>query len=127
MKYSACPFCNPEKNEILINSKFWYARWDKYPVNKGHLLIITFRHETSYFNATNEEKRSLLNIIERCKQIIDTKFHPEGYNIGINIGVAAGQTIEHLHVHLIPRYKGDIKDPKGGVRGVIPRKRIYPV
>ena len=127
MKYSPCPFCNPEKNEIVIKNKFWYAKWDKYPVNKGHILIITFRHEPSYFNATKEETRSLLNIIERCKLIIDFKFQPDGYNIGINIGVAAGQTIMHLHVHLIPRYKGDIEKPEGGVRGVIPRKRIYPM
>lgn len=127
MNYLPCPFCNPEKKEMVINNKFWYAKWDKYPVNKGHLLIITLRHIPFYFDATNEEKKSLGKLIERCKQIIDLKFHPDGYNIGINIGVAAGQTVMHLHVHLIPRYKGDVINPKGGVRGVIPRKRVYPI
>lgn len=120
-----CPFCHPEAQEVVLRNELWYARWDKYPVNKGHLLIISLRHISSYFETTEEEKQRMLALIEECKRLLDRDYHPDGYNIGINIGPDAGQTIMHLHVHLIPRYRGDMKNPQGGVRGVIPEKRIY--
>ncbi len=120
-----CPFCHPAPTEVILGDQSWYAKWDKYPVNKGHLLIISQRHVKSYFETTQEEKLAMLEIIEKCKSLLDRDFHPDGYNIGTNVGSAAGQTIMHLHIHLIPRYKGDIDDPRGGVRGVIPEKRIY--
>jgi len=81
--------------------------------------------KSNFFDATIEEKISILELLEICKKILDEKYKPDGFNIGVNVGKYAGQTIFHLHVHLIPRYKGDIENPTGGVRGVIPEKRIY--
>lgn len=120
-----CPFCQIKKNKIIKENELSIAVYDKYPVNKGHILIITKRHVRDYFDASKEEKRSLFNLMEKCRELLDDKFKPDGYNIGLNCGIAAGQTIMHLHLHLIPRYKGDIADPTGGIRGVIPKKRIY--
>jgi len=120
-----CPFCSLIKERGVLSNKLWFAAWDKYPVNKGHILIIPFRHISSYFDTTDEEKTTLLAIIEECKELLDKTFKPDGYNIGINIGQAAGQTIMHLHVHVIPRYHNDTPHPEGGVRGVIPSKQKY--
>ena len=120
-----CPFCNPSEEEIILKNDLCYARYDKYPVNKGHLLIIPFRHFENYFDATREEKVAFIELIDKAKDFLDKKFHPDGYNIGINIGKSAGQTIMHLHIHLIPRYKEDMENPEGGVRGVIPEKQKY--
>ena len=120
-----CPFCKVNPEDIVIQNEYWYSRLDKYPVTNGHLLIIPHRHIPSYFDTTEEEKQFLLRIIDDCKQYLDSQFHPDGYNIGINIGEAAGQTVMHLHIHVIPRYKGDVENPKGGVRGVIPSKQRY--
>ena len=121
-----CPFCNLKDQPIVQSNDFWYSIWDKYPVRKGHLLIVSLRHIQSYFETTGDEKLAMLRMIEECKKLLDQDFHPDGYNIGINVGPAAGQTIMHLHIHLIPRYEGDMDDPRGGVRGVVPEKRIYP-
>lgn len=89
------------------------------------MLIIPKRHFSNYFQATTKEKICIWSLVEECKVYLDEKFNPDGYNVGINVGTAAGQTIMHLHVHLIPRYEGDLDNPMGGVRGVIPDKRIY--
>ena len=120
-----CPFCNIDENLIIKKNELCYAIYDKFPVNQGHILIIPFRHFSSFFDSTKEEKIAIFDLLDECKKILDEKYKPDGYNIGINIGHYAGQTIFHLHVHLIPRYKGDIDNPRGGVRGVIPEKRIY--
>jgi diadenosine tetraphosphate (Ap4A) HIT family hydrolase len=120
-----CPFCNPAKEDIILKNELCYARFDKFPVSKGHMLIIPFRHFDNYFDATQEEKLGILDLLDKVKDFLDKKFNPDGYNIGVNIGECAGQTIFHLHIHVIPRYKGDVENPKGGVRGVIPDKRIY--
>lgn len=120
-----CPFCQIEPEKYLCSNSLCFAVYDKFPVSEGHLLIIPFRHFGSFFEATHEEKLAILDLLEKCKQHLDEKFRPDGYNIGINVGAVAGQTIFHLHVHLIPRYKGDVDDPTGGVRGVIPHKRKY--
>ena len=118
-----CPFC--KDIDIVLENDLAFAIYDKYPVNLGHILIIPKRHFSNYFDATKEEKEALLELLEESKGLLDREFSPDGYNIGINICEAAGQTVWHLHVHLIPRYKGDIDNPRGGVRGVIPEKRIY--
>jgi diadenosine tetraphosphate (Ap4A) HIT family hydrolase len=101
------------------------AFYDKSPVTEGHLIIIPRRHVATYFSLSQEEKRAMDELILEGKLMLDKKYSPNGYNIGTNCGIVAGQTIFHCHVHLIPRYKGDIENPRGGVRGVIPRKRIY--
>ena len=125
MEYINCPFCNPSEKDILLKNELCYARFDKYPVNKGHLLIIPFRHFDNYFDASKEEKFAIIELIDKAKEFLDKEFKPDGYNIGLNVGKTAGQTIMHVHIHIIPRYKGDIEDPTGGVRGVIPERRIY--
>ena len=121
----ACPFCNPPAEEIVLQNNLCYARYDKFPASPGHLLIIPFRHVAGLFDATDEEQAALLALVRGAKHLLDGRFHPDGYNVGVNVGAAAGQTVMHLHVHVIPRYAGDVEDPRGGVRGAIPEKRQY--
>ena len=120
-----CPFCNPSLEEIVLANDLCYARYDKFPVNPGHLLLIPFRHIPTLFEATDEEQAALLALVREAKRLLDNRFHPDGYNIGVNVGTAAGQSVMHLHVHVIPRYAGDMEEPRGGVRGVIPERRGY--
>jgi diadenosine tetraphosphate (Ap4A) HIT family hydrolase len=120
-----CPFCSPSDGEKVLASEFCYARWDKYPVTGGHLLIIPNRHVPDYFSLTAKEKTALWVMVDEGKKLLDERFKPDGYNVGINIGADAGQTIMHCHIHLIPRRAGDSVNPRGGVRGVIPGKADY--
>lgn len=123
---SECPFCNPDsKRELIVESATAYSIFDKFPVNKGHALIIPKKHCSNYFDLSFKEQSACLFMLNKVKEIVSNKFNPDGFNVGINIGDAAGQTIPHVHIHVIPRYKGDIEDPRGGVRGVIPDKKIY--
>ncbi|HHY69000.1 MAG TPA: HIT family protein [Bacillota bacterium] len=115
-----CPFCNPE--QVVVSNELAYAIYDKYPVSPGHMLIITKRHTPDIFSTTPEERQAMYEIIEKCKSILDEEKSPDGYNVGINCGKPAGQTIFHVHVHLIPRYKGDVENPRGGVRRVVPHR-----
>ncbi len=98
---------------------------DAYPVSPGHSLVIPKRHIGSWFEATPEEVSAMLELLEDGKTMLDASHHPDGYNIGINDGPAAGQTVPHLHMHLIPRFTGDVPDPRGGVRWVIADKAKY--
>ena len=100
---------------------------DGYPVSPGHSLIIPKRHVASFFDLSDDERTSLFRLLTEAKAGLDVEFKPDGYNIGINDGVAAGQTVFHLHVHLIPRYQGDLPDPRGGVRCIFPDKANYSV
>jgi diadenosine tetraphosphate (Ap4A) HIT family hydrolase len=120
-----CPFCNPSREEIVLANNLCYAHYDEYPVSPGHLLLIPFRHVAGLFDATDAEHAALLALAREAKTLLDERCHPDGYNVGVNVGKAAGQTVMHLHVHVIPRYAGDMEDPRGGVRGVIPEKRVY--
>ncbi|MDD1729305.1 MAG: HIT family protein [Methanospirillum sp.] len=120
-----CPFCNYGPDDIVLENEFAYARLDKYPVSPGHLLIIPIRHIPSLFEATTGELTAFWELISRAKQVLNERYSPDGFNIGINDGESAGQTIMHLHIHIIPRYRGDMDDPRGGVRGVIPEKQRY--
>jgi diadenosine tetraphosphate (Ap4A) HIT family hydrolase len=120
-----CIFCNLPAERITCENELAIAIFDKFPVSPGHMLIISRRHIATFFEATGEETVAMAALLHTCREIIDAQHHPDGYNIGINSGSAAGQTVMHLHVHLIPRYSGDVKDPRGGVRGVIPEKRGY--
>jgi diadenosine tetraphosphate (Ap4A) HIT family hydrolase len=123
-----CPFCNKkeEGREIIIENDMVYATYDMFPVSRGHTLIIPKRHCSNYFDLSVEEQSSCWNLMNEVKEFISEKLQPDGFNIGINIDGAAGQTIAHVHIHLIPRYMGDVRDPKGGVRGVVPRRKEYP-
>ena len=123
---SDCVFCSlAADRKILSETATAVAFYDIFPVSKGHVLVIPKRHVANYFELTNHEQRALWLLINRCKQIVDKEFHPDGFNIGININEEAGQTVMHAHVHLIPRYKGDVENPRGGVRGVIPKMKEY--
>jgi diadenosine tetraphosphate (Ap4A) HIT family hydrolase len=102
-----------------------YAIYDKFPVNEGHALIIPKRHLSNYFELSIKEQYAYLLVLNKVKEIVSKRFKPDGFNIGVNVGEHAGQTIPHVHIHLIPRYKNDVKDPRGGVRGVIPAKQNY--
>jgi diadenosine tetraphosphate (Ap4A) HIT family hydrolase len=119
-----CPFCEPAG--VLFENDLAFAIYDRYPVSPGHTLVIPKRHFSDIFEATPDELRALADIVRRVKEFVEKEYAPDGYNIGINRGLTAGQTIAHIHVHFIPRYAGDRKDPTGGIRGVIPRKRKYP-
>jgi diadenosine tetraphosphate (Ap4A) HIT family hydrolase len=114
---------SPER--VLARGAFCLVFRDGYPVSPGHTLIVPKRHIGSFFEATAAERESLLRLLDEAKVALDAEFHPDGYNIGINDGTAAGQTVPHLHIHLIPRYTGDIPDPRGGVRWVLPDKAQY--
>lgn len=121
-----CFFCKCLKEEeLLLENDLAYARYDDFPVSKGHLEVIPKRHVKDWWEATNEERMAIITLLDEAKKIVDEKYHPDGYNIGMNLGEMAGQSVMHLHVHLIPRYKGDVENPRGGVRGVIPNKQNY--
>lgn len=121
-----CVFCNLSKEEYLIESDHAFAKLDRYPVTEGHTLFIPKRHFADYFDITEVEQKDISNLIgTRRKQLLAQDHSIEGFNIGVNSGKVAGQTIFHCHIHLIPRRKGDLDDPRGGVRGVIPSKMKY--
>ena len=121
-----CPFCNLNpKVEFVRETATAVAFFDGYPVSKGHTLIIPKRHIANYFELTIREQRALWLLVNHCKKILTECFKPDGFNVGINVGEASGQSVFHVHIHLIPRYKGDVENPKGGVRGVIPNKQKY--
>ena len=118
-----CIFC--QMKDYILENELAYAIYDKYPVGKGHILFIPKRHLKDFFDITKEEREAIFDLIDEGKKLLDEKYSPDSYNVGINCGEHAGQTIMHVHVHLIPRYIGDMKDPTGGVRGVIPYKMKY--
>lgn len=119
------PFANPTPDDEVLKNAHCYARRDKYPVSDGHILVVPYREFADYFDATPDEKTALWALVDEAKRYLDELHHPDGYNIGINVGEAAGQTVAHMHIHVIPRYKNDVPDPRGGVRGVIPDKQKY--
>lgn len=121
-----CPFCSmPAADRRHVESGAFAIR-DRYPASPGHSLIVPTRHVSSLFATTPDEQMALLRTLAATRAALDTEFHPDGYNIGVNDGAAAGQTVEHLHIHLIPRYRGDVDDPRGGIRHCIPGKGFYP-
>ena len=125
MEKPACLFCAIPADQVLIDGPIAVAARDSYPVSKGHTLIIPRRHVASFFETTEEERRAMLKLLDEVKAMLDSEHKPDGYNIGINNGPAAGQTVMHLHMHLIPRYAGDRPDPRGGVRWIILEKAAY--
>ena len=102
-----------------------YAIFDKFPVSNGHTLIIPKKHCSDYFELSLKEQSACWFMLNKAKEILTKEFSPDGFNVGININEVAGQTVSHVHIHLIPRFKGDVKEPRGGVRGVIPEKKDY--
>ena len=121
-----CIFCNIDKSRIEIENHLALSFKDLYPVTEGHTLVIPKRRAQSFFELNSNEKKAMFELLESQKQDLQNKDKLiTGFNIGINDGQDAGQTVMHCHIHLIPRRKGDMKDPRGGVRGVIPGKQSY--
>jgi len=120
-----CPFCRLPADRITAQDPHCLTIRDGYPVSPGHTLIIPKRHVASFFETTAEEREAILKALDQAKRALDAEFAPAAYNIGINDGPAAGQTVGHLHIHLIPRYEGDQADPRGGIRWIIPDKARY--
>tara|TARA_B100000941_G_C28445838_1_gene522256 strand:- start:133 stop:507 length:375 start_codon:yes stop_codon:yes gene_type:complete len=121
-----CVFCNIDKSRIEIENDLALSFKDLYPVTEGHTLVIPKRRVQSFFELSSNEKKAMFELLESQKQDLQIKDKRiTGFNIGINDGQDAGQTVMHCHIHLIPRRKGDMKDPRGGVRGVIPGKQSY--
>ena len=123
-----CIFCNPKKEEILAENTYARIISDNSPVSDGHCLIVPKRHIKTYFEATVEENTAFFDLLQTAKEQIAQQGHkPDGYNIGSNNDVAAGQSVFHLHIHVIPRYTGDVEQPKGGIRQVLPKKSMYSI
>jgi superfamily II DNA or RNA helicase/HKD family nuclease/diadenosine tetraphosphate (Ap4A) HIT family hydrolase len=125
MTDSGCPFCSPPVDRVFHHGRLVVGLWDQFPVSQGHALIIPRRHVASWFEATDEERVELMAAVTYARAAIEHIHQPDGYNLGVNVGHAAGQTIFHLHVHVIPRYHRDVPSPRGGVRYVIPEKADY--
>lgn len=122
---SNCPFCWLPTERILKANAQAVAVADAFPVSAGHTLVVLRRHVTSFFELTEDEVKAVYELLRQMKDQLDENLRPGGYNIGVNVGTVAGQTVEHVHFHLIPRYSGDVADPVGGVRNVIPSKGRY--
>jgi diadenosine tetraphosphate (Ap4A) HIT family hydrolase len=120
-----CPFCPPPADHVLIERPVAFVKRDVYPLTKGHALVISRRHVATFFETTTEERQAMLELLDEAKAMLDREHQPDGYNIGINNGAAAGQTVMHVHLHIIPRYLGDRSDPRGGIRWIFPEKAAY--
>lgn len=120
-----CLFCCLPESRVLLRNETAIVVRDAFPVTRGHTLVIPLRHVESFFDTSAKERAAMFELLDAAKQQLQTEFAPAGFNIGINDGPAAGQTIRHLHMHLIPRYAGDRPDPRGGVRWIIPEKADY--
>ena len=122
---TGCELCTP--NEVLIENALAYVRYDNNSLSRGHALVVPKRHVASFFDMSTEEQASVVALLNQVQRSIQAEHAPDGYNIGVNIGKAGGQSRMHVHVHLIPRYAGDVQDPSGGIRCVLagsrPQKR----
>jgi diadenosine tetraphosphate (Ap4A) HIT family hydrolase len=115
-----CPLCQEE--DVILRNNYAYVRRDNFQLSRGHVLVVPIRHVADYFDMTLEEKHAVVTLLDQAKALIESEHAPDGYNIGVNIGKAGGQSRMHVHVHLIPRYEGDVADPRGGIRCVLAKK-----
>ncbi|MBM4070792.1 MAG: HIT family protein [Planctomycetes bacterium] len=120
-----CPFCRLEQPRILLENDFAVAVPDGFPIADGHTLVVPKRHVTSVFDLTDEEQAAVWNLVAQVRTKLMAELTPDGFNVGLNDGAAAGQTVMHAHVHVIPRRLGDSDDPRGGVRWILPKKAQY--
>jgi diadenosine tetraphosphate (Ap4A) HIT family hydrolase len=121
----SCFFCNLDPSRILDSNEHCFMIRDDFPVSPGHTLVIPKRHVGSFFELDDAERQGLVDLLETAKHTLDAEHRPDAYNMGLNDGPAAGQSIPHVHMHLIPRYAGDCADPRGGVRWIVPEKAKY--
>jgi len=115
-----CELCAP--SDVLMENSLAYVRYDNNSLSRGHVLVVPRRHVASFFDMTKEEQDSVLSLLNQAQRLIQKEHGPNGYNIGVNVGKAGGQSRMHVHVHLIPRYEGDVPNPQGGIRCVLARK-----
>jgi diadenosine tetraphosphate (Ap4A) HIT family hydrolase len=120
-----CPFCTLDPERIISETRLTITIRDGFPVSSGHTLILPKRHVASFFELVAGERHEIMMALDLAEQDLDEEFKPDGYNIGINDGPCAGQTVAHMHVHLIPRYQDDRKEPRGGIRWIFPEKADY--
>lgn len=121
-----CIFCQIiNSKDVIMENDLAVAFYDSFPVSDGHTLIIPKRHAETYFDLTNDEIKAIFDLSNKVKELLDNKYHPDGYNVGFNVGVHAGQSVMHCHMHIIPRYKGDQENPRGGIRKVVKNKTKY--
>jgi diadenosine tetraphosphate (Ap4A) HIT family hydrolase len=120
---TACKLC--ARHEVLLENALAYVRYDSNSLSRGHVLVIPKRHVASFFDMTTEEQADILALLRDIQQAIEKQHSPDGYNIGVNVGKAGGQSRMHVHMHLIPRYAGDVADPRGGIRCVLPSMREF--
>ena len=125
MDQHGCPFCRPNANRIRLENVFAVALPDGFPLTMGHTLVLPKRHVASLFDLPDEEAAAVWNLVIQVHDLLMAEFKPDGFNVGLNDGAAAGQTVMHAHVHVIPRRHGDVLDPRGGVRWVVPDKAAY--
>lgn len=123
---SNCPFCTKiESGDVQFSNDLAVAIPDGFPLNPGHTLVVPARHVSSFFDLSQGEQEAMWSLVTLVRSNIDQRYSPSGYNLGLNIGESAGQTVDHAHLHIVPRYKGDVADPRGGVRWVLPERAAY--
>jgi diadenosine tetraphosphate (Ap4A) HIT family hydrolase len=120
-----CPFCSLSKDQVWVETDIALAFLDAFPISEGHTLVVPKRHTPNLFNLEESEFLKVWSLVAKVRTILKKKYHPDGFNIGVNEGFAGGQTVGHAHIHVIPRWIGDVPDPKGGIRCVIPHKARY--
>ena len=125
MDQSQCPFCHLEKPRLLLENDFAAAFLDAFPVAEGHTLVVPKRHVASLFDLPEDEQAAVWKLVALVRGKLMAELKPDGFNVGVNDGPAAGQTVMHAHVHVIPRRQGDAADPRGGVRWIMPEKARY--
>ena len=125
MSEETCPFCNPPSDRVFHETLTVVGLWDGFPVSPGHALLIPRRHVADWSELSADERLELTSGIEVARSSVCKLYKPDGFNVGMNLGEAAGQTVAHLHLHVIPRYLGDVEDPRGGVRWVVPERADY--
>ena len=120
-----CPFCDISRDAVIDELGHAFAIRDRYPVSCGHTLVLPKAHVKSLFGLDAEAQADIWHLVARVRDHLHSRFNPDGFNIGINDGRAAGQTVEHAHVHVIPRFDGDVADPRGGIRRILPEYAAY--
>lgn len=121
-----CPLCGRIRDGEATHSNLRAAAIrDAFPISPGHTLVVSLRHVARFFDLDRDEQADVLDLVNLVCDALDGEFHPDGYNVGVNVGAAAGQTVPHVHVHIIPRYTGDVADPRGGIRWVLPARAAY--
>ncbi|MDI5986430.1 HIT family protein [Halomonas sp. M4R5S39] len=120
-----CPFCHPERARVIAQHSHFFVYQDGFAVSPGHTLVIPYQHVATIADLSADEQAALFPAVLNAQRRLDESHRPDGYNIGINQGAAGGQTVPHLHVHVIPRYHGDQPDPRGGIRWIFPDKADY--